>query len=194
MLIGVLALQGDFREHITALDACGANSIEVRTVEHLNSCDGLIIPGGESTVIQKIAESVGLVVPIKNKITEGFPTFGTCAGLIMLADEILDGLPGQVGFGGIDISIRRNAFGNQLESFESDLEFVGIPGGIHAAFIRAPVIERVGEGVEVLSRLPGGKIVAVKAGSIMGTAFHPELTGELRVHKQFIEIISSSMS
>jgi len=190
MPIGVLALQGDFREHIQTFRSCGADAIEVRTVAELEKCSGLVIPGGESTVIEKLATNYGLFTPIQNKIQNGFPVFGTCAGLIMLADEILDGISGQRGFGGLDISVRRNAFGNQLDSFETDLEFSGILGAkVHAAFIRAPIVERVGEGVEVLSKLDDGRIVAVRSKNALGISFHPEVTGEKRIHQMFIDFI-----
>lgn len=193
MPIGVLALQGDFREHIQTLERCGEQAIEVRTVQELDSCDGLIIPGGESTVIQKLASNYELFEPIKKKISQGFPVFGTCAGLIMLAERIIDGIPGQKGFGGLDISVRRNAFGNQLDSFETDLSFLGIEGEkVHAAFIRAPIVETVGAGVEVLSKLDDGRIVAVKTGSLLGISFHPEVTGEKRIHELFLKMVEAS--
>ena len=163
MPIGVLALQGDFREHINSLTSLGVESIEVRTRSDLEQSSGLIIPGGESTAIQKLATNFGLLEPIRSAIRDGLPTFGTCAGLIMLADEILDGISGQVGFGGLDISVRRNAFGNQLESFETQLTFEGISGSkIEAAFIRAPIVERVGEGVQILSKLNAHKHFLLK--------------------------------
>jgi 5'-phosphate synthase pdxT subunit len=190
MPIGVLALQGDFREHLEVLSKCNVEAFPVKTVAELNNSDGLIIPGGESTVIEKLADMYGLSDPIKKAIAGGMPVFGTCAGLILLADEIVDGIPGQKGFGGLDISVRRNAFGNQLESFETDLTFEGIQGApVHAAFIRAPIIERVGKSVEVLSALDDGSIVAVKSRNILGIAFHPEISGEQRVHRLFIDMV-----
>jgi 5'-phosphate synthase pdxT subunit len=190
MPIGVLALQGDFREHIATFASLGEQAIEVRTIDELNSCDGLVIPGGESTVMQKLAMNYGLFDPIKEKIRGGLPTFGTCAGLIMLADEILDGVQGQVGFGGLDVSVRRNAFGNQLDSFETELLFSGISGGtVHAAFIRAPIVEKVGQGVEVLSTLADGRVVAVRQANVLGISFHPEIVGENRVHSLFLEML-----
>jgi 5'-phosphate synthase pdxT subunit len=193
MPIGVLALQGDFREHIATLRSIGAEAIEVRTIQELENCRGLVIPGGESTVIHKLSVSYGLYDPIKQKIKANFPVLGTCAGLIMMADEILDGIPGQAGFGGLDVSVRRNAFGNQLDSFETDLEFQGINDGpVHAAFIRAPIVERVGDGVEVLASLPDGRIVAVRSGNRIGLSFHPEVTGETRIHSLFMELASST--
>lgn len=190
MPIGVLALQGDFREHLEVLATCQTDGIPVRTVDELKRCDGLIIPGGESTVIEKLSEMYELTAPIKEAIAEGLPVFGTCAGLILLADEIVDGIPGQKGFGGLDISVRRNAFGNQLDSFEAQLDFKGISGEpVKAAFIRAPIVERVGKSVEVLSTLEDKTIVAVKSGNILGIAFHPEISGEQRVHRLFIEMV-----
>ena len=191
MPIGVLALQGDFREHIITLTSLGVDSLEVRTVSDLEKSTGLIIPGGESTAIQKLAMNFGLLEPIRSAIRDGLPAFGTCAGLIMLADEILDGIPGQVGFGGLDISVRRNAFGNQLESFETQLAFEGISGSkIDAAFIRAPIVERVGEGVRILSKLDDGRVVAVRNETMLGISFHPEISGEKRVHEYFVGMIS----
>jgi 5'-phosphate synthase pdxT subunit len=190
MPIGVLALQGDFREHISTLTSLGVDSIEVRTVADMEKSTGLIIPGGESTAIQKLAMNFGLLEPIRSAIRDGLPTFGTCAGLIILADEILDGISGQVGFGGLDISVRRNAFGNQLESFETQLTFEGISGSkIEAAFIRAPIVERVGEGVQILSKLDDGRVVAVRNETILGISFHPEISGEKRVHEYFVGMI-----
>jgi 5'-phosphate synthase pdxT subunit len=191
--IGVLALQGDFREHIATLEAVGADAIAIRTIEELGRCRALVIPGGESTVMQKLAINYGLFEPIKSKIRDGLPVFGTCAGLIMLAEEILDGIDGQFGFGGLDVSVRRNAFGNQLDSFEMELDFAGIEGEpVRAAFIRAPIVERVGESVEVLSTLQDGRIVAVKQGNLLGISFQPEVTGEDRVHRLFLEMIANS--
>lgn len=190
--IGVLALQGDFREHRQTLDAIGVESIEVRTLADLSKSAGLIIPGGESTVMQKLAVAYDLFDPLHDAIKAGLPTFGTCAGLIMLADEILDGIVGQAGFGGLDVSVRRNAFGNQLDSFEVDLEFKGVEGpAVHAAFIRAPIVERVGAGVEVLSQLNDGRVVGVRQGNLMGISFHPEVTGETRIHELFVSMVSN---
>lgn len=191
MLIGVLALQGDFREHLMMLQGIGVDAVEVKTVEVLNSCRGLVLPGGESTVIEKLAENYGLARPIREKIQQGMPAFGTCAGLILLANEILDGIPGQTGFGGLDISVRRNAFGNQLDSFETDLNIIGVSGPpVRAAFIRAPVVERVGDSVEVISRLTDNRIVGVRSKNILGISFHPEVSGEERLHRMFVEMVS----
>jgi len=190
--VGVLALQGDFREHAQVLDSLGREFKLVRTVEELSACSGLIIPGGESTVIQKLAVNYDLFEPIKDRAHSGFPIFGTCAGLIMLADEILDGIEGQIGFGGLDVAVRRNAFGNQLDSFEADLQFDGVAGSVHAAFIRAPIVERVGPSVRVLSKLEDGRIVAVRQQNLLGISFHPEVTGENRIHEYFLEMISNA--
>ena len=188
--IGVLALQGDFREHRQTLSAIGVESIEIRTLADLAKSSGLIIPGGESTVMQKLAVAYDLFNPLKDALKAGLPAFGTCAGLIMLADEIIDGIPGQSGFGGLDISVRRNAFGNQLDSFEVDLEFLGVQGAaVHAAFIRAPIVERVGENVQVLSQLADGRVVGVRSGNLMGISFHPEVTGETRIHELFVSMV-----
>lgn len=193
MPVGVLALQGDFREHIATLESCGADAIAVRTIEEFERCDALIIPGGESTVIQKLAVNYGLYEPIKKRIANGLPVFGTCAGLIMLADEILDGIAGQFGFGGLDVAVRRNAFGNQLDSFETDLAFAGIDGAkIHAAFIRAPIVERVGAEVDVLAQLDDQRIVAVRSRNILGISFHPEVTGEKRIHEYFLKMVAAA--
>jgi 5'-phosphate synthase pdxT subunit len=193
MPIGVLALQGDFREHLATFESIGALAIPVRTIKELDICSAIVIPGGESTVIQRLAENYGLFSPIQNKIKNGFPAFGTCAGLIMLADEILDGIQGQRGFGGLAVSVRRNAFGNQLESFEADLSFSGISGEpIHSAFIRAPIVERIGTGVEVISSLPDGRVVAVRSGNILGISFHPEITGESRIHQYFVGMVEGA--
>lgn len=190
--VGVLALQGDFREHAATLQSIGVDSAEIRRVSELEKVSGLIIPGGESTVMQKLAVAYDLFEPIQNKIKNGFPVFGTCAGLIMLADQILDGIPGQSGFGGLDVAVRRNAFGHQVDSFEADLEFTGVDGSVHAAFIRAPIVEQVGTGVEILSKLEDGRIVGVRQNNALGISFHPEVVGESRIHKLFIEQIKKA--
>ena len=190
--VGVLALQGDFREHRATLDQLGVKNLEVRRQSELDSIDALIIPGGESTVMQKLAVAYDLFEPIQTKIKNGFPVFGTCAGLIMLAEEILDGIPGQAGFGGLDVAVRRNAFGHQLDSFETDLEFTGVDGLVHAAFIRAPIVERVGAGVEVLAQLEDGRIVAVRQNNALGISFHPEVAGESRIHRLFVDQIKTA--
>lgn len=187
--VGVLALQGDFREHQIVLSELGVKNIQVRTTGDLRSIDALVIPGGESTTMQKLANSYGLFEPLHEAITGGLPTFGTCAGLIMLADKIVDGIEGQRGFGGLDVEVRRNAFGNQLDSFETDLNIKGIAEPVHAAFIRAPIVEAVGPGVDVLCQLDDGRIVAVRQGNVFGISFHPEVTGETRVHEYFLNFL-----
>jgi 5'-phosphate synthase pdxT subunit len=207
--VGVLALQGDVREHVAALESLGARAVKVRRPEELETVDGLVVPGGESTTIDKLARAFGIAEPLRQKIREGFPVFGSCAGMILLADEIADpaedltGAPQQT-FGGLDITVRRNAFGRQRESFETDLDFKDIDQGggpVHAVFIRGPWVERVGPSVEVLAEVDprhashtatlGGRsrIVAVRSGSLLATSFHPEVTGERRVHELFIRMI-----
>ena len=193
MTLGVLALQGDVREHLAALAACGAQAHPVRRPTDLDGLDGLVVPGGESTTISMLSVQVGLLEPLRSKIKGGFPVYGSCAGMIMLATEILDGRPDQEPFGGIDMAVRRNAFGRQVDSFEASVSIAGIPGEpFHAVFIRAPWVERVGPEVEVLGAVAGGpaagRIVAVRQGNLLATAFHPELTGDLRVHRLFVEI------
>jgi len=190
-VIGVLALQGDFREHLAVLTALGADARPVRRPGEIAALDGLVIPGGESSVMDKLSRIFGLAEPVKQAIAGGLPVYGTCAGLIMLADEILESITGQQGFGGFDVSVRRNAFGSQVDSFETDLAIpvLGDPP-VHAVFIRAPVVERVGESVEVLARLDDGRIVAVQQGNLLGTSFHPEVTGEQRFHQHFLEMVA----
>jgi 5'-phosphate synthase pdxT subunit len=191
--IGVLAFQGDVREHLAAVEASGAKAVEVRTEAELAHIDGLILPGGESTTISKLARIFDLFDPIKATIASGLPTFGTCAGLILLADRILDGIDGQETFGGLDVTVRRNAFGHQTESFETDLAFKGISGPhLIAAFIRAPIIEKVGPEAEVLATLKSGAVVGVRQKSILGISFHPEVTDEFRVHRFFIDSMVSA--
>ncbi len=188
--IGVLALQGDFREHAAALDRIGVSSLKVRTVQELDSVSGLIIPGGESTVMHKLSVAYGLFEPIKAKIAGGLPVFGTCAGLIMLSDEIIDGIAGQETFGGLDVTVQRNAFGHQLDSFEVDLDFRGIDDGpVHAAFIRAPLITRVGAKTQVVAQLENGGVVGVQQDNLLGISFHPEVTGEDRIHQLFAKLV-----
>ena len=188
--IGVLALQGDVREHLVALEATGAQAFEVKTLEQIKVAEGLVIPGGESTTIAKLASIFGLFAPLQNAIQNGLPVFGTCAGLILLANQIVDGSEKQQTFGGLDAVVRRNAFGNQTDSFEIAIDFKGIIGpAVEAAFIRAPVIESVGPEVEILSRLPDERIVAVRQGHLLGISFHPEIMGEFRVHEYFVDEI-----
>ncbi|MFG2062945.1 pyridoxal 5'-phosphate synthase glutaminase subunit PdxT [Micromonospora sp. NPDC048871] len=189
-VIGVLALQGDVREHLTALTGAGAQARPVRRPAELEAVDGLVIPGGESTTISKLVDIFELREPIDKRIAAGLPVYGSCAGMIMLAGEVLDGRPDQRGFEGIDMTVRRNAFGRQVDSFEAPVEIAGIEGGpLHAVFIRAPWVERVGEGVEVLGRVSDGRIVAVRQGNLLATSFHPELTGDLRLHRHFVNLV-----
>ena len=189
MIIGVLALQGDFREHIRAVDACGHEALEVRRVSELDQCQALILPGGESTTIALLARNYGLIEPLRKRIAEGMPTYGSCAGMILLADRILDGVSGQETFGGIDMTVRRNAFGRQVDSFESELDFAGHQ--LRAVFIRAPWVEDLGSEVEVIStvKTPVGEMhpVAVRQNHLMATSFHPELTHDLAVHHYFFD-------
>jgi 5'-phosphate synthase pdxT subunit len=197
LTVGVLALQGDVREHIRALETVGAAAVPVRRAEELAKVDGLVLPGGESTTIVKLAKIFDLLDPLRERIAGGMPTYGSCAGMIMLADTILDGRPDQRSFGGIDMVVRRNAFGRQVDSFESTVTFADIGGeSFHAVFIRAPWVESVGPQVQVLARVAGGpadgRIVAVRQGNLLATAFHPELTGDLRVHRHFVQLARSA--
>ncbi|MFJ3957868.1 pyridoxal 5'-phosphate synthase glutaminase subunit PdxT [Arthrobacter sp. NPDC090010] len=215
-LVGVLALQGDFREHLHAAETVGARAIAIRRPAELAAVDGLIIPGGESTAIDKLARAFELADPLRERIAEGMPVYGSCAGMILLADRLQDptldlsGRP-QGTFGGIDMTVRRNAFGRQRESFEVDLDFGGLDfsagragdgvAPVHAVFIRGPWVEEVGDGVEILAQLhpdempsaatvdSRARIVAVRSGNALATSFHPEVTGELRVHELFIRMI-----
>ncbi|WP_447647710.1 pyridoxal 5'-phosphate synthase glutaminase subunit PdxT [Microbacterium forte] len=185
--VGVLALQGDVREHAALLAGLGAEVALVRRPEELASVDGLVIPGGESSVIDKLSRTFGMQEPIRDAIAAGLAVYGTCAGLILLADEVLDGIEGQQSFGGLDIAVRRNAFGRQTESFEMDLDVPALGEvPVHATFIRAPIVERAGERVEVVASLPDGRIVAVRQGPLVGTSFHPEVDGETRFHELFL--------
>ena len=186
--VGVLALQGDFREHIAVLRGFGADARPVRRPEELAQVAGLVIPGGESSVMDKLSRLFGLAKPLKKAIADGLPVYGTCAGLIMLSTRILDGINGQESLGGLDVDVRRNAFGSQLDSFETDLDIpaLGEPP-LHAVFIRAPVVERVGDSVTTLAALDDGRVVAVEQGNLLGTSFHPELTNDHRFHEYFLE-------
>lgn len=193
-IVGVLALQGDIREHELALTAVGANVVRVRTVAELSGIHGLVIPGGESTTMSKLAISNGLLEPLRDLRASGLPMYGSCAGMIMLADRVNDARHDQETIGGLDITVRRNAFGRQVDSFETDVEMSGLgEPAFHAVFIRAPWVESVGPGVEVLAtvnREPGADtIVAVRQGPLIATSFHPELTGDHRVHGTFVEIV-----
>ncbi|SNR32558.1 pyridoxal 5'-phosphate synthase glutaminase subunit PdxT [Blastococcus mobilis] len=192
-VIGVLALQGDVREHLGALTEQGARAVPVRRPEELAAVDGLVLPGGESTTIVKLAARFGLLEPLRAAVQAGLPAYGSCAGMILLADRILDAPPDQETVGGLDVTVRRNAFGRQVDSFESEVD-LGLDGGpLRAVFIRAPWVEKAGEGVEVLGRVVGGaaddRIVAVRQGNLVATSFHPELTGDRRVHALFVDIV-----
>ena len=208
MKIGVLALQGAFIEHEKILTRIGAEPIEVRLAEHLEGLDGLIIPGGESTTIGKVAQEWGLLEPIRAFAESGRPLWGTCAGMILMAREVSDSVPGQPLLGLMDVTVRRNAFGRQVDSFEADLDVPALgeqsfddaqdepfddaqDKPFHAVFIRAPLIERVGEGVETLAQLEDGTVVAVRQGNLLATAFHPELTEDDRFHQYFLGLVGS---
>ena len=198
-IIGVLAVQGDVREHLRALEALGVRSLPVRRAAELEECDGLVLPGGESTTMAKLARTFELLEPLQKRVAAGMPAFGTCAGMIMLADRIVDGAVGQESVGGLDITVRRNAFGRQVDSFETELAFTGVDGPVHAVFIRAPWVEGVGHAVEVLARVgagpAAGRIVAVRQGSLMATSFHPEVDGpegsDLRIHRLFVDLVTT---
>ncbi|MER6752700.1 pyridoxal 5'-phosphate synthase glutaminase subunit PdxT [Micromonospora echinofusca] len=196
-VIGVLALQGDVREHVAALAAAGGDARPVRRARELDEVDGLVIPGGESTTISKLADIFELREPIDKRVADGMPVYGSCAGMIMLATEVLDGRPDQRGFAGIEMTVRRNAFGRQVDSFEAPVGITGVEGGpFHAVFIRAPWVERVGDGVQVLGTVTegpaAGRIVAVRQGNLLATSFHPELTGDARVHAYFVELVRAA--
>jgi 5'-phosphate synthase pdxT subunit len=190
--IGVLALQGDTREHLAALRAAGAEASTVRRRVELEAVDALVIPGGESTTMSLLLREFDLLEPLRARLGAGMPAYGSCAGMILLASEILDaGAPGREAapLGAIDMAVRRNAFGRQVDSFEGDIEFAGLDGPIHAVFIRAPWVERVGPDVEVLAR-SGEHAVAVRQGRTLATSFHPEVTGDRRVHKLFVDMVT----
>lgn len=222
--VGVLAVQGGVSEHLAALTAAGADAVAVRRPRELETIDGIVVPGGESTVIGRLLEVFELMGPLRAAIADGLPVYGSCAGMILLAREVLDGRPGQPGLGVLDVTVRRNAFGRQVQSAEADLAFAGVRDPdrpVHAVFIRAPWVERVGAGVEVLARVPAdpdpldhagppdrspgsatgaaagvgpaadaaGRVVAVRAGAVLATAFHPELTGDTRVHELFLDVV-----
>ena len=196
--IGVLALQGDVREHLRALEAAGARALAVRRPAELDQVDALVIPGGESTTMYKLAIAFDLLDPLRKRLDAGMPAFGSCAGMIMLADRVADGIEGQVTLGGLDVTVRRNAFGRQVDSFEADVALRGVPGApFHAVFIRAPWVEDVGPAVEVIGQVeagPGaGRIVAVRQGPIMATAFHPEITADRRVHALFVQTVRQNL-
>jgi len=194
--IGVLAVQGDVREHVHTLADLGVEAITVRRTSELEACDGLVVPGGESTTMAKLARTFDLFQPLQQRIKEGLPVFGTCAGMIMLADRVRDGILGQETLGGLDITVRRNAFGRQVDSFEGALDFAGLDDPVHAVFIRAPWVEEVGPEVEVLARVEegeaAGRIVAVRQGPLMATSFHPEVGGDPRVHRLFVDLVANA--
>ena len=197
-VVGVLAVQGDVREHVAALEACGAIARPVRRPVELERVDAVVIPGGESTTMDKLVRAFDLYEPLRERIKRGTAVYGSCAGMIMLADRIVDGTADQRTLGGMDVTVRRNAFGRQVESFETDLD-VGVFGdgpALHAVFIRAPWVEDAGPGVDVLATVAAGpaagKIVAVRQGALLSTAFHPELTGDLRVHRLFLDIVKET--
>ncbi|HEX6345943.1 pyridoxal 5'-phosphate synthase glutaminase subunit PdxT [Umezawaea sp.] len=200
-VVGVLALQGDVREHLIALAECDVVARPVRRPEELAELDGIVLPGGESTTISRLLATFELLEPLRERLAGGMPAYGSCAGMILLADKAIDGRPDQHQLGGLDIVVRRNAFGRQVDSFEEDLDFEGVEGGpVHAVFIRAPWVESAGGSVDVLARVPesptagdaAGRIVAVRQGPVLATAFHPELTGDGRVHSLFVEIVRSA--
>lgn len=213
--IGVLALQGDVREHFHALAACDAEPVSVRRESELESVDALVLPGGESTAISKLLEVFGLLEPLRARLRGGMPAFGSCAGMILLASEVLDTRPDAQSLSGIDMTVRRNAFGRQVDSFETDLDFAGLDDPIRAVFIRAPWVERVGPAVEVLARVPdrpqpgivvaegpsvgspgtaAGRIVAARQGAVLATSFHPEVTGDLRLHRLFTDSVREAVA
>ena len=194
--IGVLALQGDVREHLVALRSLGADPVPVRRPGELATCDGLVVPGGESTTMAKLASIFGLLEPLREAVRSGLPAFGTCAGMIMLADRIEDGAVGQETIGGLHITVRRNAFGRQVDSFEEDLHVDGLADPVRAVFIRAPWVEAVDGDVEVLAQVEGGpaagRIVAVRQGPLMATSFHPEVGSDARIHGMFVDLVRSA--
>jgi 5'-phosphate synthase pdxT subunit len=202
-VVGVLALQGDVPEHLRALEAAGAAPVPVRRPEELERVDGLIIPGGESTTLWRLSVAFDVLEPLRKLIGEGLPAFGSCAGMIMLADRIADGAQGQLTYGGIDMTVRRNAFGRQVDSFERDIDLTGLGDSasasaahsatLRAIFIRAPWVEQTGPGVSILGTDQGtGRIVAVRQGPLLATAFHPELTPDRRIHQLFVDIVKGN--
>jgi len=199
-VVGVLALQGDVPEHLRALEAAGARPAAVRRPEELDRVDGLVIPGGESTTLWRLSVAFDVLEPLSKLIGEGLPAFGSCAGMIMLADRLADGVEGQQTYGGIDMTVRRNAFGRQVDSFERDITLGGVgadigvtEGPFRAVFIRAPWVEQTGPGVAILGTdLGTGRIVAVRQGQLLATAFHPELTPDRRIHQLFVDIVKDN--
>ena len=193
-VIGVLALQGDVPEHLRALEDAGARALPVRRPEELHQLDGLVIPGGESTTLWRLSVAFDMLEPLRKLIASGLPAFGSCAGMIMLADRLADGVAGQLTYGGIDMTVRRNAFGRQVDSFESGITLSGLGGSdampLRAVFIRAPWVEQNGQNVTVLgTEQRTGRIVAVRQGQLLATAFHPELTPDRRIHELFVDIV-----
>lgn len=196
-VIGVLAVQGDVREHLAALAECDVVARPVRRATEIAEIDALVLPGGESTTIDKLTRAFDLREPILDRLKAGMPAYGSCAGMILLADRVVDAIEGQQTFGGIDMTVRRNAFGRQVESFEEDLHVTGVEGEpVRAVFIRAPWVEQVGDAVEVLATVAegpaAGRIVAVRQGNLLATSFHPEITGDIRVHRLFVEMVRSA--
>ncbi len=187
--IGVLALQGDVREHVHALESCGARAVPVRRAAELAAVDGLVVPGGESTTIDKLLRAFDLFEPVQERLREGMPAYGSCAGMILMADRVLGGIERQRTLGGLDITVRRNAFGRQVDSFETDLDVAGLDAPYRAVFIRAPVVEKAGDGVEVLAEV-GGDPVVLRDGPHLVAAFHPELTGEVRLHRWLLDLVA----
>ena len=196
--IGVFALQGDVREHLRMLGSLGVDAVGVRRPAELDAVDALVLPGGESTTMAKLARTFELLEPLRDRIKRGMPAFGTCAGMILLADRLEDGAVGQETLGGLDITVRRNAFGRQVDSFEGELSLTGIEGDVHAVFIRAPWVEQVGPGVEVLGQVEvaegASRIVAVRQGPLMATSFHPEVGGDTRVHQLFVDLVRDTVA
>lgn len=187
-VVGVFALQGDVREHLATLTALGVESIPVRRPEELARCDALVLPGGESTTMAKLARTFDLLDPLRARVRGGMPTFGTCAGMILLADRILGGAVGQETIGGLDVTVRRNAFGRQIDSFEADLDLKGLDAPVHAVFIRAPWVEEIGADVEVLAEAEGHP-VAVRQKHLLATSFHPEVADDGRIHRLFLDLV-----
>jgi 5'-phosphate synthase pdxT subunit len=192
MKAGVLSLQGAFREHCEVLDALGVDAVEVRVPEHLSGVDALFLPGGESTTMSRLLDTSGLFDPVRELVHDGVPTFGTCAGMILLARDVVDGRPDQHGFDLLDVRVRRNGYGRQIASFEADLDVRDVPGGsFRGVFIRAPFVERVGAGVEVLAEHEGVPVL-VREGSVWASSFHPELSGDLRLHERFVHEVGDA--
>ncbi|WP_236794556.1 pyridoxal 5'-phosphate synthase glutaminase subunit PdxT [Amycolatopsis sp. GM8] len=193
--IGILALQGDVREHAALLERAGARATPVRRAAELAEVDGLVLPGGESTTMSRLLGTFELLEPLRETIAAGLPVYGSCAGMILLARQVLDGRPDQRQLDGLDVVVRRNAFGRQVDSFEADLDFAGLDGGpVHAVFIRAPWVEKAGDGVDILAHTAvagdgTARIVAIRQGPVLATAFHPELTGDERVHRLFVGMV-----